>query len=306
MPLKPGWAERVRRASARVAALAVLWSAAACVGTIAPIEFGDDHPANPGATTTEFVPLRPDFVIEPAEAVASAEMPGTAGADAHGKPERSAGHEGHGGTAEETPRKESTSGEHAGHEGMDMGGGVKAESKPSSGQEGDAAVPPEPKDEHGGHGQNAASVPKASDQERLDELVGAYLAVARALAADDFGAAKEHALHVRRTATDLNASEDKRLRDAAQRIAGASAADPKDIAALRETFKGVSSAMIDAVRLMPQTRDVAPAVREVYCPMADASWLQESATVANPYFGAKMPRCGKVTRVIEGRAGEPK
>ena len=31
-----------------------------------------------------------------------------------------------------------------------------------------------------------------------------------------------------------------------------------------------------------------------YCPMADASWLQKEEGTRNPYYGAKMLKCGSV------------
>lgn len=37
-----------------------------------------------------------------------------------------------------------------------------------------------------------------------------------------------------------------------------------------------------------------PGVYVVYCPMAKASWLQDSEEVANPYYGNSMLRCGEI------------
>jgi len=35
-----------------------------------------------------------------------------------------------------------------------------------------------------------------------------------------------------------------------------------------------------------------------YCPMAKAYWMDESKSIANPYYGKAMPTCGKTTGMI--------
>ncbi len=35
-----------------------------------------------------------------------------------------------------------------------------------------------------------------------------------------------------------------------------------------------------------------------YCPMVDASWLQKEEGTRNPYYGAKMLKCGSVREEI--------
>ena len=34
-----------------------------------------------------------------------------------------------------------------------------------------------------------------------------------------------------------------------------------------------------------------------------ASWLQDHDTIDNPYFGARMLRCGEIRRRLPGRGG---
>lgn len=66
-----------------------------------------------------------------------------------------------------------------------------------------------------------------------------------------------------------------------------------DIEAQRIAFKRVSDGMIEYMRAKPdtQTGNVI-----VFCPMAfedkGALWVQAAGKIANPYFGAKMLRCG--------------
>lgn len=74
-----------------------------------------------------------------------------------------------------------------------------------------------------------------------------------------------------------------------------------DLAAARKAFEVLSNAMIACTKAggLPEDKSV----YEVYCPMAfddqGASWLQRKPDVINPYFGAKMLRCGKVTETYE-------
>jgi hypothetical protein len=41
----------------------------------------------------------------------------------------------------------------------------------------------------------------------------------------------------------------------------------------------------------------------VYCSMAPGSWLQRGTTIANPYYGAGMLRCGEI--VAGPGSGQP-
>lgn len=71
----------------------------------------------------------------------------------------------------------------------------------------------------------------------------------------------------------------------------ARAADGQEIAALRETFKEVSTAMIDLGKQVGLPKD-APDVQVFRCPMAKANWLQRFGETANPYYGSEMLTCG--------------
>ncbi len=75
------------------------------------------------------------------------------------------------------------------------------------------------------------------------------------------------------------------IRDEA--TAGAAAAD---LAARRDVFKRVSTAMIP---LAAAHAGGGVLIREAFCPMAQAGWLQDDAQrISNPYYGASMPTCG--------------
>lgn len=68
-----------------------------------------------------------------------------------------------------------------------------------------------------------------------------------------------------------------------------------DLKKQREQFARLSTNMITlakAVKLGTQ-----PAY-ETYCPMKKASWLSDSKTIKNPYYGSAMLSCGNVVETI--------
>jgi hypothetical protein len=238
-----------------------------CVGRVVPVPIAVDHPANPSASSGSFTPQRPAFSIEPP----TSDRAGTQDHGSHGTRE----------TPAQPAPGDST---HRRHGGVDEG--------------------------HAGHG-GAKTTPtnesaSSGDQARIDETVRAYLAVSRALAADDAAAAAGHAKHFRMSAEELSRAQDAGLREAGSSLAKSGDAAPTDIAAVRAAFKAWSPTVIDLVSRTPQSAQAVASLRVVRCPMADASWLQDSDDVANPYYGAKMLRCGSVTKVIEGRKGPAK
>ena len=77
----------------------------------------------------------------------------------------------------------------------------------------------------------------------------------------------------------------QRLREAARAAAG------KDLAALRETFKDVSTVFIDLGKEAGLPHD-APDVQVFRCPMAKANWVQRPGPTLNPFYGSAMLTCG--------------
>jgi hypothetical protein len=70
-------------------------------------------------------------------------------------------------------------------------------------------------------------------------------------------------------------------------------AEAKDLKAARQAFKPLSNSLI---KYLADHKVQSGAYHEVYCPMADASWLQGSKQVSNPYLGKEMPSCGELKR----------
>jgi hypothetical protein len=64
----------------------------------------------------------------------------------------------------------------------------------------------------------------------------------------------------------------------------------KDLAAARAAFKSMSESLIQYAK---NQKIPAGIYHEAYCPMAKAGWLQTGTTIANPYMGKAMLRCGE-------------
>jgi Skp family chaperone for outer membrane proteins len=71
--------------------------------------------------------------------------------------------------------------------------------------------------------------------------------------------------------------------------------ESSDIAHQREHFANLSKNMFEVVKGFKANTST---VYEQYCPMKKATWLSETATIKNPYFGNQMPNCGKTTATI--------
>ena len=73
------------------------------------------------------------------------------------------------------------------------------------------------------------------------------------------------------------------------KAAAAKVAASRDLASRRETFKELSRALVSwTVLSKPADLNV------IVCSMAKAPWIQRTATIANPYYGSKMLRCGEI------------
>ncbi len=123
-------------------------------------------------------------------------------------------------------------------------------------------------------------------------LARAYVALAEGLSKDesDDAAAAKVASEARALA---NASHRNAKADVEQIGKLATAMSDKSLSQRREKFKPLSDAMIRLVRShRPETT-----LFVEHCPMAfdaGADWLAASKTIANPYFGSQMLRCGSV------------
>jgi len=127
-------------------------------------------------------------------------------------------------------------------------------------------------------------IPKTLAADRIDGVVAAAKTIATL--AENLESAKVtnmHAKHYKNIPVNIKTN--------AEKLAAA-----KDITAMREALKDLSKPMALWVTMsQPQ------GVSVMYCSMAPGSWLQINDTViTNPYYGAKMLRCGEI---ICGKGG---
>jgi Cu(I)/Ag(I) efflux system membrane fusion protein len=143
-------------------------------------------------------------------------------------------------------------------------------------------------------------------------LFEAYSQLAAALAADDLAEAREAAKAAQEAFDAIDgASLPPELEEAweprRKELAGPiEKLDTNDMESARAGFKLLSSAMELALRSLGS--EAGQAVYRIECPMAfdwkGASWLSESKTVRNPYFGETMLKCGEVKDTLHLLAAE--
>lgn len=139
-----------------------------------------------------------------------------------------------------------------------------------------------------------AALPSSASPEA--KLLDAYLRLSVRLASDDLAGAKAASAKVGEAAAAVTAPQAAQLKAAAADLAAA-----PDIAAQRVAFDRASEAAIALVETagnpLPST------VYAARCPMAfdnrGARWLQASASIHNPYYGASMLTCGSVVAQYE-------
>lgn len=135
--------------------------------------------------------------------------------------------------------------------------------------------------------------------ESVDALLKPYFALQTALSKDNLDAASKSAAELRSLLgegpSDAAAPEFADLSEEAQTIASA-----PGIEEARAAFHALSDGMTKLVESVGATGE--QNVYKVFCPMAfnnkGAAWLQDNKSVANPYFGAMMYRCGTVESQI--------
>ncbi len=130
---------------------------------------------------------------------------------------------------------------------------------------------------------------RAADNSALPEPVKSvythYLKIQVALAKDSMAGVEEHANAIAKAARGDEAKAlPPDLAKQAETMAKA-----RNLAAAREAFKPLSNSLI---KYLADKKVPKGTYYEVFCPMADASWLQGSKDIANPYMGKAMSSCG--------------
>jgi Cu(I)/Ag(I) efflux system membrane fusion protein len=136
----------------------------------------------------------------------------------------------------------------------------------------------------------------------VDTLVTPYLAMQTALAGDDLKAAQTGANAFLEAIKLAPPAEDAQAEAADLSAPVTKVAQAKDIKTARAAFHVLTSDLMSMVKHVGVTDKQALYV--AHCPMAfsgkGADWMQANKTIANPYYGAMMLRCGSVKRQIAG------
>ncbi len=114
-----------------------------------------------------------------------------------------------------------------------------------------------------------------------------YLKIQSELAQDSLKGIAENANAI---AQAVRADNQKALPAGVASQAGA-LAKAADVNSAREAFKPLSQSLI---KYLAEHKVHSDSFTEVYCSMADASWLQSDTKVHNPYLGKSMPGCGEI------------
>lgn len=140
----------------------------------------------------------------------------------------------------------------------------------------------------------ATAVAAEAPTSTTEKLVALYLPMQEALAGDSVSAVKDQAGKIAtEAAAAITAGGDKATLAAV--AAAAKGITATEIQALREQFKPLSVALARMVE-----KQAVDGHGIVYCPMADAYWIQKRGDVANPYYGKAMLRCGQHVTTVDG------
>jgi hypothetical protein len=138
----------------------------------------------------------------------------------------------------------------------------------------------------------AGDIEASFKDEKLTAVFSAYVDLKTGLINTDASAASSAASKLMTAFANQGVAES--AMKAVQKIA-----DTNAIEAQRSAFVGVTNAVEGMLKDALDTGKV----YKQYCPMAfkntGAYWLSESKEIANPYFGDKMYRCGRIDSIIE-------
>jgi uncharacterized protein DUF3347 len=119
----------------------------------------------------------------------------------------------------------------------------------------------------------------------VKSVYGHYLKIQTSLARDSLGGVAENANAIAKAV-----QTDAKALPAAVATEAEALAKASDLRSARAAFKPLSDSLIQYLA----DHKAKDAYVQVYCPMAQASWLQEDKNVNNPYMGNAMSECGEI------------
>ena len=130
----------------------------------------------------------------------------------------------------------------------------------------------------------------------INAVFKSYLDIKNALAADNSKAANDAAKKFTAALKEVTADQmDVKQKEVWQkygeklRYDGDHISESTEIAHQREHFGSLSANMYAVLKAF-KNNDIT--LYQQYCPMAKKTWLSESSTIKNPYYGKQMSECG--------------
>jgi hypothetical protein len=151
---------------------------------------------------------------------------------------------------------------------------------------------------------NKANATPADVNEAINNVLKSYLGIKNALVTDNSQVANDEAKKFTAALKEIPVGQ----MDAKQktewtkyaeklRFDGEHISESTAIAHQREHFGSLSGNIYAVLKAFP-INDVV--IYKQYCPMAKQSWISESATIKNPYYGKKMQKCGVTKETLKG------
>jgi Cu(I)/Ag(I) efflux system membrane fusion protein len=124
-------------------------------------------------------------------------------------------------------------------------------------------------------------------KEPVKSVLNHYLTIQSNLAGDSIQGLGEHAAAISKAV----AGDTAKLLPPDVAKQADTLAKARDLKAARDAFKPLSASLI---KYLADNKAGKGAYHEVYCPMAEASWLQTGKDIRNPYYGKDMLDCGEI------------
>lgn len=138
----------------------------------------------------------------------------------------------------------------------------------------------------------------------IDKVLNAYLGIKNALVNDDNKLANDKAkvftAELKEVGTNqLDAKQKETWLKYGEKLRydGEHIGESDRIEHQREHFASLSKNMYAVLKDFKSNSAV---VYMQYCPMKKESWLSETPTIKNPYYGKSMSDCGKTTETLKG------
>ena len=128
------------------------------------------------------------------------------------------------------------------------------------------------------------------DQPEATELIEHYLALTKAMAADNDSQTKVavNALHQHTSSSEfISFSKDESLQEIVEASKYWLTLSREDI---QQDFEIASKVLVDFAKKHASDKGIQ--LITAFCPMAPGRWLQTEPIISNPYYGSKMLTCG--------------